>query len=88
MEARLYELIRAYQEHRAQLTGARVPEFRTRLLAEYAAARPDRYPEYVLPDGRLPRAVDRAIASGEILPLHVGHRDDHLVLRPDRPAAT
>lgn len=83
MEARLYELIRDYQEDRMRALGSRDPEFRVQALDRFARARLDRYPEYVLEDGRLARAVAQARATREILPLPSGARDEPLRLRID-----
>jgi len=88
MEARLYELIRDYQKQRAETIGGNLPEFRERLLREFAAARVDRFPEYSLEDGRLSRVIAQALASGEILALGGSHRDPMLVLRWDHEAAS
>ena len=87
MEGRLYELIRDYQSDRAAVLGAAVLEFRASALRDYAEGRPDRYPEYILADGRLGRAIELARRDGEILPPPSGHRDEPLVLRLDRDRA-
>jgi len=87
MEARLYELIRDYQADRATVPGGSVLEFRADALWHFAIARPSRYPEYILDDGRLAHAIAHARVAGEILPSPVGHRDELLVLRIDRDRA-
>jgi len=88
MEARLYELIRDYQTDRATVIGGSVARFRAATLRHFALRHPDRYPEYVLDDGRLTQAIAHARATGEILPPPSGHRDEPLVLRIDRDRAT
>ena len=88
MEARLYELIRDYQADRATVLGGSVPEFHAEALRRFALARPDRYPEYILDDGRLAHAIAHARTAGEILPPPSSHRDEPLVLRIDRDRAT
>lgn len=84
LEARLYELIRAYQEDRRHTLGVTPTEFHLHPLARFAHARPDLYPEYFADDGRLSRAVVQARRSGEIIPSLGGGRDDALMLRVDR----
>ena len=88
MHARLYEVIRDYQQHRATTVGGTVPEFRERALLEFAVGHPDRYPEYWVEPDRLSRAVADARAAGEIVALGPGSRDEQLILRQDRPRAT
>jgi len=83
MEARLYELIRDFQVDRAAVIGARLPEFHADALRRFAEQRPHRYPEYILDDGRLGRAIEYARRDGEILPGPSNHRDESLVLRID-----
>jgi hypothetical protein len=87
MEGRLYELIRDYQTDRAATVGGRVLEFRTGALRRFALSHPERYPEYILEDGRLSRSIAQARAAGEILPPIAGQRDCLLVLRIDRDRA-
>ena len=60
MEARLYELIRDYQADRATALGGPLAEFRADALRHFALDRPDRYPEYILDDGRLAHAIGLA----------------------------
>jgi hypothetical protein len=88
MEARLYELIRDYQADRATALGGPIAEFRADALRHFALDRPDRYPEYILDDGRLAHAIGLARINGEILPPPSGHRDEPLTLRIDRDRAT
>ena len=88
MEARLYELIRDYQADRATVLGGSIAEFRADALRHFALDRPDRYPEYILDDGRLSHAIALARLAGEILTPPSGHRDEPLVLRIDRDHAT
>ena len=87
MEARLYELIRDYQEHRSQADGNAVRDFRFHQLLYFARAHPELYPEYVAEDERLNLAVAKARAAGEIVPLKSGDRDHRLMLRVDRDRA-
>jgi hypothetical protein len=87
MEARLLELIRDYQASRAATVGGIVAEFHVEALHRFASGHPDRYPEYILDDGRLDRAIALARRAGEILPPESGHRDETLVLRIDRERA-
>ena len=87
MEARLYELIRAYQRDRASVVGASVAAFRMRPLVRFAAAHPSAFPEYVAEPGRIARAIGEARATGEVVPPRDGGRDDELMLRADRDRA-
>ena len=88
MHGRLYEVIRDYQRHRAATIGGTIPEFRERALVDFAANHPERYPEYWVDPAWLSRAIAEARASGEILSLGTGSRDEQLVLRQDRRPAT
>ena len=87
MEARLYELIRDYQEHRSQAGGDPDCEFRFHQLLYFARAHPELYPEYIVEEGRLTLAVAEARAAGEIVPPKSGDRDHWLMLRIDRDRA-
>jgi hypothetical protein len=88
MEARLYELIRDYQVGRAAVLGGWAAEFHAKALQQFARRRPERYPEYILDDGRLDRAIEYARRGREILPPPSNHRDEPLVLRVDIDRAT
>ena len=83
MEQRLIELVRDYQDERANLLGGRIPEFRETPLRRFAKLNGHRYPEYVLDDGRLSAAISEARAAGEIIPPRNGRRDEYLMLRAD-----
>ena len=87
MEARLYELIRAFQRERADALGVSVPGFRLRPLTRFATAHPADFPEYTADPARLARVVEEARAAGEIVLPHEGGRDDEMMLRVDRDHA-
>jgi hypothetical protein len=87
MEARLYELIRDYQAAHAETLGGRMLEFHADALHRFARVHPDRYPEYILDDGRLANAIALARRDGEIVPPPSGHRDEPLLLRGDHDHA-